>query len=134
VAGAHADASPNNRSIPSHPFNPISEDGFARTSSAGSATGGSGTVSGTCATEWLHAEVPLEKVSKLLGHASLEQTLGYADLVRDDVARSMRRGETDFVTAVRPAPSATHRPACGLDRPRPTSLAHLVMVRYDCQS
>jgi hypothetical protein len=42
----------------------------------------------------------LEKVSKLLGHASIGQTLAYAELVNTDVARAARRGEQDFVTAV----------------------------------
>jgi site-specific recombinase XerD len=54
----------------------------------------------TAATEWLRAGVPLEHVSKLLGHANLTQTLVYAELVREDVARDVRRAEADFVTAV----------------------------------
>jgi site-specific recombinase XerD len=54
----------------------------------------------TAATEWLRAGVPLEHVQKLLGHATIGQTLAYAELVREDVARDVRRAEADFVTAV----------------------------------
>lgn len=91
-------ASPNGR-VPSHPFNAISDDGFERIL---------GRVGAwefhrfrhTCATEWLRAGVELEKVSRLLGHADIKQTLGYAELVRNDVARGVRKAEADFVTAV----------------------------------
>jgi site-specific recombinase XerD len=93
-----ASASPNSP-IPSHPLAGISEDGF---------TGLMPNVGAwelhrfrhTCATEWLRAGMPLERVSKLLGHANIAQTLCYAELVRDDVASSVRRAEVDFATAV----------------------------------
>jgi site-specific recombinase XerD len=92
-------ATPNNRTCPSHPLLPIKQNGW------------DGILPRigpwelhrfrhTCATEWLRAGMPLEKVSKLLGHANIAQTLGYAELVSSDVALSARRGEQQFVTAV----------------------------------
>lgn len=50
----------------------------------------------TCATEWLRAGMPLEVVSRLLGHANLQQTLAYAELVREDIQRSMEKLEGAF--------------------------------------
>jgi integrase len=93
-----ANASPNSQ-YPSHPLNPISDDGFERLMS----TIGAWELHRfrhTAATEWLRAGVAIERVSKLLGHATIAQTLGYAELVRDDVARDVRRAEADFLTAV----------------------------------
>lgn len=85
--------------IPSHPFNPISEDGFKKLMPAIGAWE-LHRFRHTCATEWLRAGVDLELVSKLLGHASLQQTLCYAKLVPNDVARGIRKAEGEFVTAV----------------------------------
>lgn len=65
----------------------------------------------TCATEWLRAGVELEQVSRLLGHASIQQTLSYAEIVRDDVARGMNRAESDFVAAVGRRNNAMRRAA-----------------------
>ena len=56
----------------------------------------------TCATEWLRAGMELQELSKLLGHASIQQTLCYAEIVRDDIARSMRKVESGFSTATGP--------------------------------
>lgn len=50
----------------------------------------------TCATNWLRAGMTLEKVSKLIGHTSLEQTLAYAEILEGDVARDVARHEGDF--------------------------------------
>jgi integrase len=93
-----ANASPNSR-IPSHPLNPISDDGFENVLLAVGAWE-LHRFRHTCATEWLRAGIPIERVSKLLGHAKIHQTLGYAELVSDDVARDVRRAEADFQTAV----------------------------------
>jgi site-specific recombinase XerD len=92
-------ASPNNKLNPSHPLNPIGEKGWrAIVSNVGRWE--LHRFRHTCATEWLRAGVDLEQVQQLLGHASLQQTLRYAELVREDLARGVRRAETDFVTAV----------------------------------
>ncbi len=56
----------------------------------------------TCATEWLRAEMELEHVSKLLGHANLQQTLCYAEIVRGDLMKHVARHEGAFNTAVSP--------------------------------
>lgn len=54
----------------------------------------------TCGTEWLRAGMPLEQVSKLLGHATLQQTLGYAMIVKTDLRKSMEAAAADFERAV----------------------------------
>lgn len=54
----------------------------------------------TFATERLRAGVPLEIVSRALGHASVQQTLCYAEIVGRDIAREMSRSEEAFVKAV----------------------------------
>jgi integrase len=91
-------ASPNNR-CPSHPLEPIKRGGWTNLlPSIGPWE--LHRFRHTCATEWLRAGMELEQVSKLLGHANISQTLGYAELVSSDVARAARRGEQDFATAV----------------------------------
>lgn len=50
----------------------------------------------TCATNWLRSGVELEVVSILLGHANIQQTLGYAQIVRGDIAKAMAKGELRF--------------------------------------
>lgn len=50
----------------------------------------------TCGTTWLRAGMPLEQVSKLLGHSSITMTLGYAEIVRDDLQRSVEAHEDTF--------------------------------------
>jgi len=50
----------------------------------------------TCATLWLRSGVGLEKVQRLLGHATLMQTLAYAELVRDDIHAAMHKHEDAF--------------------------------------
>lgn len=58
----------------------------------------------TCATERLRAEMPLEALRRFLGHSRLEQTLAYAELVNDDIARGAERSEPAFHRAIsRPA-------------------------------
>lgn len=54
----------------------------------------------TCATEWLRNGMELEKVRQLLGHATLHQTLCYAQIVTGDLAKSMARHEGAFNEAV----------------------------------
>jgi integrase/recombinase XerC len=56
----------------------------------------------TCATELLRAGMELHLVSRLLGHASLKETLGYAELLSGDVVKAARRVEGPFGAAVRP--------------------------------
>jgi integrase len=91
-------ASPKS-TMPSHPLNAISDDGFYKLMPAIGAWE-LHRFRHTCATEWLRAGVELEQVQRLLGHANIDQTLGYAELVRDDLARGVRRAEADFMTAV----------------------------------
>lgn len=50
----------------------------------------------TAGTEWLRATRRLEIVQKLLGHASLQQTLGYAEIVRDDLHDAIAKAELKF--------------------------------------
>lgn len=55
----------------------------------------------TCGTEWLRAGMPVEKVQRLLGHARLDQTMGYVEVAFSDVQRDARRHEVAFSAAVR---------------------------------
>lgn len=50
----------------------------------------------TCGTNWLRAGAALEDVSKLLGHASLQQTLGYAEITKGDLSKRLGKIEGDF--------------------------------------
>lgn len=54
----------------------------------------------TCATMWLRSGMDLETVQKLLGHSHISQTLGYAELVREDVHRSVAKNEEAFEALV----------------------------------
>jgi site-specific recombinase XerD len=54
----------------------------------------------TCATSWLRAGMALEKVSRMLGHANLTQTMAYVKLVPDDVQREVERHEDAFAEQV----------------------------------
>jgi integrase len=54
----------------------------------------------TCGTEWLRSDMDLEYVQQLLGHANIQQTLAYAQILKSDVAARMRRSEADFTEAV----------------------------------
>lgn len=58
----------------------------------------------TCATELLRSGMELEKVQKLLGHARLQQTLEYAELLPGDIVLSAKRVASDFNRAIRPDP------------------------------
>jgi site-specific recombinase XerD len=60
----------------------------------------------TAATNWLRAGVQLETVSRLLGHATLQQTLRYAEILKSDVAREMGKAEEQFAALVGPAVAA----------------------------
>lgn len=95
-----ASASPNKLLAPSTPASRISEGTFKKLLLKVGPGWELHRLRHTCGTEWLRAGMKLEKVSRLLGHANIQQTLGYAELVRDDVARGVRRGEQDFTTAV----------------------------------
>lgn len=54
----------------------------------------------TCATEWLRAGMSLEQVSKLLGHANIAETMGYAELVPDDIQRAVEKHQDRFAAQV----------------------------------
>jgi integrase len=54
----------------------------------------------TFATERLRAGTPLEIVSVVMGHSTLEQTRAYAEIVRQDVTRELAKTEREFVEAV----------------------------------
>ena len=59
----------------------------------------------TFATEALRAGMELEKLSKVLGHSSLQQTLGYAKLIDGDLVKAAERVEADFSRAVGQRPT-----------------------------
>lgn len=50
----------------------------------------------TCATNWLRSGMDLEVLSRLIGHAKLAQTLTYAQIVRDDIAKQVTKHEGRF--------------------------------------
>jgi site-specific recombinase XerD len=54
----------------------------------------------TFATERLRTGTPLEIVSVALGHATLEQTRAYAEIVRSDIARELAKTEGAFAERV----------------------------------
>lgn len=54
----------------------------------------------TCATTWLRSGMELEKVSRLLGHSNISQTMVYAELVGSDVQREVERHEDRFEAQV----------------------------------
>lgn len=56
----------------------------------------------TCATERLRAGMELQEVQKFLGHSNLQQTLAYAELVRDDIHRASDRIDPAFQKSIRP--------------------------------
>jgi integrase/recombinase XerC len=54
----------------------------------------------TCGTEWLRAIKRIEIVSRLLGHSRVQQTLGYAAIVRDDLHDAVAKAEGEFARAI----------------------------------
>lgn len=54
----------------------------------------------TCGTERLRSGMKLEKLSVLLGHSSIQQTLGYAQIVESDVYRDLEQTDADFVKRI----------------------------------
>lgn len=50
----------------------------------------------TCATEWLRAKMPLEKVQILMGHSSIEQTRQYTQIVHSDIAEAIATAGPEF--------------------------------------
>jgi integrase len=55
----------------------------------------------TCGTLWLRSGMKLEIVQRTLGHARLQQTLGYAQLVAEDIEQSAARNEEKFAQLTR---------------------------------
>lgn len=60
----------------------------------------------TFGTEALRAGMELERLSKIMGHSRIQQTLHYAELVETDVVRSATRVGPSFERAVGRAPVA----------------------------
>jgi site-specific recombinase XerD len=54
----------------------------------------------TYGTEMLRSTGRLEIVQKLLGHSTLDQTLGYAKIVRDDLHAVVSKAELEFLEAI----------------------------------
>lgn len=50
----------------------------------------------TCATNWLRAGTDIQIVQKMLGHTNIQQTLRYAQLVREDVQKQVAANEDRF--------------------------------------
>jgi site-specific recombinase XerD len=97
----HPAATPNNPMLPSSPAGPMRLNALkAQLSTVGAWE--LHRFRHTCGTEWLRAGMELAHVSRLLGHANITQTLGYAEIVADDVHRSAMRAHDDFTTALRP--------------------------------
>lgn len=56
----------------------------------------------TAATEMLRAGYPIEKVQKILGHASIQMTMRYLELLPEDVVEIASRRESELSTVLRP--------------------------------
>lgn len=54
----------------------------------------------TCATERLRSGMPLEKLKELLGHANIQQTLAYAQILKSDIYRDLEQTNDSFVRRV----------------------------------
>lgn len=54
----------------------------------------------TSATNWLRAGVKIELVSRYLGHSNIQQTLAYAELVREDIQTAVERSEAKFARLI----------------------------------
>jgi integrase len=54
----------------------------------------------TCGTTWLRAGMPVEQVSKLLGHSTISQTMGYLRIVEQDLAATVDRAHEAFEKAL----------------------------------
>lgn len=54
----------------------------------------------TCATERLRNGMPLESVKTLLGHATIQQTLAYAEIAKGDIGKQMEGQADEFNAAV----------------------------------
>lgn len=50
----------------------------------------------TCATNWLRAGMKIHILQRYLGHASIQQTLAYAEIVGDDLVREVEKHEDKF--------------------------------------
>ena len=97
----HPVATPSNPILPSSPAAPMRFNAFK----AAASTIGAWELHRfrhTCGTEWLRAGMELELVSRLLGHANITQTLGHAEIVREDVHRAAMKAHDDFTRALAP--------------------------------
>lgn len=56
----------------------------------------------TCGIAWLKAGMTLWEAQRLLGHASLKDTLPYGEAVKADLQRRMERREGPFSTLIKP--------------------------------
>lgn len=56
----------------------------------------------TCATERLRAGMELHELQRFLGHATIQQTLRYSQLVSEDIERAVARTDADFIRRVAP--------------------------------
>lgn len=54
----------------------------------------------TCGTEWLRNGLALEQVKTLLGHSRIQQTLAYAEILKEDLEIGMGKVAVDFQKAV----------------------------------
>lgn len=54
----------------------------------------------TFATEALRSGMPIDKLQKVMGHARIQQTLAYAEILGGDVVRAATRASSDFSRAV----------------------------------
>lgn len=67
----------------------------------------------TALTEMLRANYPLHEVQRIAGHARLQQTLEYAELLPDDVVKTAARNEGPLSTALLPRPVTLPEPETG---------------------
>lgn len=60
----------------------------------------------TFATERLRAGLPVDRLQKILGHARIQTTLGYTELLGDDLAKHMAASDAAFMAGVGRRPVA----------------------------
>jgi integrase len=61
----------------------------------------------TAITEMLRAGYPLHEVQRIAGHARIQQTLAYAELLPDDLVKTAARQSDVLSKALCPAPQPT---------------------------
>lgn len=89
-----------NSIMPSSPVNPMSKDAFEKLMRRLGSGWGLHRLRHTCATFKLRAGMPIEVLSKFLGHSTIQQTLCYVELDRTDVQRHSRMTEGTFLSMV----------------------------------